>query len=75
METLIINRSVDKNGIYLNPELLSNFKNQKVQIIIRQIDENPQNPDIMKFAGIINAQEAAELSESIDECRIETVEI
>lgn len=69
METIFINDVVNDNGIFLKPELLSEFRNRKVQIIIRQIDENPNHNQIMKFAGVLDENEATSLNISLNECR------
>ena len=68
METITINEIVGTNGIFIKPEILSKFVNNKVQITIRQIKQEHNN-DIMRFAGIIDDKEAEDLNKSIKECR------
>lgn len=69
METLLINEYIADKGIFLTPEQLACFKNNKVQIIVRRISDEPSNKDIMKFAGILTGEEADELTSGISECR------
>ena len=69
LESITINEYVSENGIFLKPELLSQFKNNKVKIIISQAEENIPDKEFMKFAGILNSNEADELSKNIEDCR------
>jgi hypothetical protein len=69
METIFVNDVVNDNGIFLKPELFSGFRNSKVQIIIRQIEDNPNHTNIMKFAGVLEDDEALILNDSVKECR------
>lgn len=69
MNTITINEFVGDKGIFLDPELLSEFKNNRVQITIQQLEENKTNKNIMKFAGILSENDTADLLKSVEECR------
>lgn len=69
METLLVNVDVKEDGIFLNPELLTDFKNNKVQIIIRKLKENDLKSAIMQFAGKLSNEESNAITDSVEECR------
>ncbi|MFH1049834.1 MAG: hypothetical protein V1779_02760 [bacterium] len=69
MGTITLDKYVSDKGIFLNPELLSQFMNNKVQITIREVEADKIDSELMKFAGVLSNEEAEELSKSAEECR------
>jgi hypothetical protein len=69
MEVLTLNEIVTDKGLNINFDKLYRFKNQKVEVTIKAIEDKIVGNNILKFAGILSNKDAKLMQKSIDECR------